>query len=336
MKKYKAKLEEQKAVNGANNEERKKKVVVIAKELGEIKKKILNFRNDLIRLGKFQKGPGVSKSSAPTKSSTQARSSKTLTTAKKVGANKGHDGKSSSRPTATTHGTKKPNVQDGKGQKVTKKPEIKKASNSFTSKSNDAGKSKERTSTKDRPEARKHEGGKQTTTTRSSTPQRKSNFIQPEEFDACVMHYQWCHMCDLFFDSPIQFLTHLHREGHIERMHPSDYSILRRAEFAFNQSLHQRLPDEDPLFRKDDEDEEFGTDFIGLCYIYIGWGCLFAAKTDPLSLFFAPPKGSEFLYPSKSYYCDLCTKFLLTLEESKHHLKSEKHVQAYKVGVGRG
>lgn len=55
--------------------------------------------------------------------------------------------------------------------------------------------------------------------------------------------------------------------------------------------------------------------------------------TNPLpfsNLF--PAVGTEFLYPTKAYYCDLCAKFLYTTQQTEMHLRSDKHLSLYKVG----
>lgn len=292
MKKYKDKLEEQKTVKSTLSGERKaKKWAIISKELMQIKKKILNFRKDLVRLGYNKYNSMEAKSSSLNKdnkprehSSSSKRTPHTVKSTRKLPLKKAHDkkeiqkgGDRMSLKTNTSNVTKNTNEEDDKVSKVIKKTESKMSSSSTSPKKSIDNKSKDKTSTisKDHSEARstsskKHENNKKESA-RSPTPSRKSNYVQPEEFDACLMHYQWCHMCDLFFDSPMQFLTHLHREGHIERMHPSDYSILRRAEYGYNQNLHQRLQQEDPLFRKDGDTSELGSDFIGLYF----FSCLF-------------------------------------------------------------
>lgn len=37
------------------------------------------------------------------------------------------------------------------------------------------------------------------------------------------------------------------------------------------------------------------------------------------------------MYPAKSFYCDLCSKFMVCAEEARLHLKCDRHVQLYKV-----
>lgn len=54
--------------------------------------------------------------------------------------------------------------------------------------------------------------------------------ITNEEIDQVLPYYQWCTLCKNFFESSDEFISHLHRDAHLNGLRTSDFGIIKRAE----------------------------------------------------------------------------------------------------------
>lgn len=87
-----------------------------------------------------------------------------------------------------------------------------------------------KTSTK---EASKIKSSKSSSKSESKDERSRSSSRGPitnEEIDQVLPYYQWCTLCKNFFESSDEFISHLHRDAHLNGLRTSDYGIIKRAE----------------------------------------------------------------------------------------------------------
>ena len=64
----------------------------------------------------------------------------------------------------------------------------------------------------------------------SSNSSSRSGPITEEEIDRLLPYYQFCSLCKNFFESTDEFISHLHRDAHLNGLRTSDFGIIKRAE----------------------------------------------------------------------------------------------------------
>lgn len=61
--------------------------------------------------------------------------------------------------------------------------------------------------------------------------------ITEDEIEQILPFYQYCSLCKNFFESTDEFITHLHREAHLNGLRTSDFLIIKRAEEKLDTQL---------------------------------------------------------------------------------------------------
>lgn len=71
----------------------------------------------------------------------------------------------------------------------------------------------------------------------SSKSRSYSGPITEDEIEQILPFYQYCSLCKNFFESTDEFITHLHREAHLNGLRTSDFLIIKRAEEKLDSQL---------------------------------------------------------------------------------------------------
>lgn len=71
----------------------------------------------------------------------------------------------------------------------------------------------------------------------SSGSRSYSGPITEDEIEQILPFYQYCSLCKNFFESTDEFITHLHREAHLNGLRTSDFLIIKRAEEKLDTQL---------------------------------------------------------------------------------------------------
>lgn len=225
------------------------------------------------------------------------------------------------------------NVIPATQENVAKLPKIPKISKKVESKEvvedkNDKSKKEEHVSTKNVKEIspkkssanKETEENKKEKLSEKSTPVAKGviGAVTEDEIDKIMPHFQWCCLCKNFFETPDEFMSHLHRETHMSGLRSSDFAIIKRAEEKFDTQTFNEMKkqnDQPKVVESESANVPNSDDPSN------------SDETNQIPVGFL---GTEFLYPSKAFYCDLCAKFMCTTVQTELHLRSEKHIALYK------
>ncbi|KPM10880.1 hypothetical protein QR98_0094450 [Sarcoptes scabiei] len=166
----------------------------------------------------------------------------------------------------------------------------------------------EETRRDDRNKSRSNSPGRHRKPIETSPATIASNRLSDEEIESDLNRYQWCNICRVFFLETAQFLEHIHRDSHIIRLSSSDFQIIEKALKKINC----------------DDESNSGLQHSSSSSSANSEFSIATDDDDCLS-----ELGSEFIYPLKSFYCDLCSKILPTTQSTIEHYRTERHNKLY-------